>query len=280
MGWFSRNKPNIQQTSQRSNFPTGLWMKCDGCRELVLQEEVNRNLSVCPKCKHHYRLGARKRVKLILDENSFVELDQNVTSENPLNFVDKVPYAKRVKEAQIKTGEKDGFISGQGTINGRVVQIGTFNFSFMGGSMGAVIGEKVTRLFERSFDKKEPAIIITTSGGARMQEGALSLMQMAKTCSALRKLHEEGIPYWALLTDPTTGGVAASFAMLGDLILAEPNALIGFAGPRVIQQTIKQDLPVGFQRSEFLLKHGLIDSIVERHNLRDTFTRLVNFFPF
>lgn len=278
MGWFIRKKPNIKTLKQKSNFPSGLWKKCDGCSELVLQEEINNNLSVCPKCKYHYKYNARKRINLLLDENSFVELDQNIKSENPLHFVDKIPYSVRLNNAIKKTSENDAFISGHGTINGTGVQIGSFNFAFMGGSMGAVVGEKVTRLFERSLKTMEPAIVITSSGGARMQEGAFSLMQMAKTSVALQKLQKESIPYWVLLTDPTTGGVAASFAMLGDLLIAEPNALIGFAGPRVIQQTIKQELPQGFQRSEFLLKHGLIDSIVERHDLRDTFVRLTNFF--
>ena len=278
MGWFLRKKPSIRQTSQKSNFPSGLWLRCEGCGELILQEELRKNLSVCPKCRYHYRFSARDRIKLILDENSFVEIDQNIKSENPLHFIDKIPYSVRVKEAIAKTGELDAFMSGSGTINGRAVEIGSFNFSFMGGSMGAAVGEKITRLFERSLRNKAPAIIITASGGARMQEGAYSLMQMAKTSIALKRLQEESIPYWTLLTDPTTGGVAASFAMLGDLILAEPNALIGFAGPRVIQQTIKQDLPEGFQKSEFLLTHGFLYSIVERNNLRSACVSLVNFF--
>lgn len=278
MGWFLRKKPNIRQASQGSSFPSGLWQRCEGCGELILQEELKKNLSVCPKCGHHYRFNPRERIKLILDVNSFVEVDKNIQSENPLHFVDKRPYSVRVKEAVEKTRDFDAFISGSGTINGRAVEIGSFNFSFMGGSMGAVVGEKITRLFERSLENKKPAIIITASGGARMQEGAYSLMQMAKTSIALKRMQRESIPYWTLLTDPTTGGVAASFAMLGDLILAEPNALIGFAGPRVIQQTIKQDLPEGFQKSEFLLKHGFLDSIVARDNLRSTFVSLVNFF--
>lgn len=278
MGWFLRKKPNIKQASKKSNFPSGLWVKCEGCSELILQEELKRNLSICPKCRYHYRFNARDRIKLILDENSFVELDKNIRSENPLHFTDKLPYSVRIKEAIEKTKEMDAFISGSGKINGRSVQIGSFNFSFMGGSMGSAVGEKITRIFERSLNNKEPVIIIAASGGARMQEGAYSLMQMAKTSIALKRIQDESIPYWTLLTDPTTGGVAASFAMLGDLILAEPNALIGFAGPRVIQQTIKQDLPNGFQKSEFLLKHGFLDSIIERDKLRSTFAQLVNFF--
>jgi acetyl-CoA carboxylase carboxyl transferase subunit beta len=278
MGWFIRKKPNIKGQRQKSNFPTGLWKKCDGCDELVLLEDLNKNLSVCPRCKFHYKFNARKRINFILDEASFIEFDKNIKSENPLQFVDKIPYSVRINEAMKKTAENDAFISGYGTINGNGVQIGSFNFEFMGGSMGAVVGEKVTRLFERSLKLRQPSIIITSSGGARMQEGAFSLMQMAKTSAALQKLETKAIPYWVLLTDPTTGGVAASFAMLGDLILAEPNALIGFAGPRVIEQTIKQALPKGFQRSEFLLKHGFIDSIVERGELRNTFVRLTNFF--
>jgi len=276
--WIFRKKPAIQPSDKPSNIPSGMWFKCTGCRDVILQEEIEQNLSVCPKCELHYRYPARKRIELILDEGSLEELDQDLKASDPLKFVDKVPYKDRIQKAMKKSSENEAFISGTGRIEGMPVQIGSFNFDFMGGSMGSVVGEKVTRLFERSLETKQPAIVVSASGGARMQEGALSLMQMAKTSAALSRLNEAAIPYISILTDPTTGGVAASFSMLGDVIIAEPNALIGFAGPRVIQQTIKQKLPEGFQRSEFLLEHGIIDRIVHRKNLRKEVGRILNFF--
>ena len=278
MVWFFKKKPSLQKSSGRSKIPSGLWMRCEGCNEYVLQEEVENNLSVCPKCDYHYRFPARARLELILDDQSFQELDGNLRASDPLRFVDKVPYLDRIRRAEEGTSESEAFLSGTGTVEGVPVQIGSFNFAFMGGSMGSVVGEKVTRLFERAFEMKQPAIVISASGGARMQEGVLSLMQMAKTSCALSRLKETKIPYISLLTDPTTGGVAASFSMLGDFILAEPNALIGFAGPRVIQQTIKEELPEGFQRSEFLLGTGFLDAIVERKDLRRELGRLLKFF--
>lgn len=250
-----------------------VWRECKGCGELVYVPQLQ--LNVCYACGHHFQMPGIDRLLAMVDEGSFVETDMDFVPGDPLGFVDVKPYPERLIAAREKTGIHDAFRAGQAALEGRPLQIGTFEFAFLGGSMGSVVGEKVTRLFERALEAKQPAVVICASGGARMQEGLLSLMQMAKTCAALARLKEEGLPYIAVLTHPTTGGVAASFAMLGDAIFAEPGALIGFAGPRVIEQTIRQKLPEGFQRSEYLLEHGMIDRIVDRRQLRRELAQLI-----
>jgi acetyl-CoA carboxylase carboxyl transferase subunit beta len=250
-----------------------VWRECKGCGELVYVPQLE--LEVCYACGHHGRMRGIDRLLALVDPDSFVEFDTDLTAEDPMEFVDTRPYPERLAQAREKTGIQDGFRAGEATIEGRGVQIGTFEFAFLGGSMGSVVGEKVTLLFERALEAGQPAIVISASGGARMQEGLLSLMQMAKTCAALSRLKDQGVPYISVLTHPTTGGVAASFAMLGDVILAEPGALIGFAGPRVIEQTIRQKLPEGFQRSEYLLEHGMLDRIVDRRRLRGELSQLI-----
>ncbi len=250
-----------------------VWRECKGCGELVYVPQLQ--LAVCYACGHHGRMSGIDRLLALVDPDSFEEFDTGLTALDPLEFVDTQAYPDRLARAREKTGIQDGFRAGAATIEGRSVQIGTFEFAFLGGSMGSVVGEKVTLLFERALQRRQPAIVVSASGGARMQEGLLSLMQMAKTCAALARLKEAGQPYVSVLTHPTTGGVAASFAMLGDVILAEPGALIGFAGPRVIEQTIRQKLPEGFQRSEYLLEHGMLDRIVDRRELRGTISQLI-----
>ena len=244
------------------------WTQCNACRQLLYRREVERNLMVCPKCNYHFRISAADRLKLLIDEGSFVEFDGAMESLDPLHFKDRMRYPERIKESQQSTRIKEAMVGGKGTIQGQALMVGVMDFEFMGGSMGSVVGEKVARLAERAMDERCPLVIFCSSGGARMQEGILSLMQMAKTSAALARLKEKGFPYISVLTDPTTGGVSASFAMLGDVILAEPKAIIGFAGQRVIEQTIKQKLPEGFQRAEYLLEHGMIDLIVERKEMK------------
>ncbi|GAW67401.1 acetyl-CoA carboxylase subunit beta [Geoanaerobacter pelophilus] len=248
--------------------PEGLWTKCVSCGETIYTKDIESNLNVCPKCNHHYRVSSRKRLEILLDEGSFTEFDAGVVSVDFLDFKDSKSYQERIDAALAKGGSKDAIICGAGRIEGTPVQICVFDFSFMGGSMGSVVGEKITRGIERAISERTPCIIVSASGGARMQESILSLMQMAKTSAALAKLREEGLPFVSILTDPTTGGVTASFAMLGDINMAEPKALIGFAGPRVIEQTIRQKLPQGFQRSEYLLDHGMVDVIVDRSKMK------------
>ncbi len=270
MPWFDDLKtPRIKtQVSQRtSKVPEGLWVKCTQCGEILQSKILKDNDQVCPECDHHFRLSAAERIALLSDEGSFDEYAEELVSSDPLEFDDTKPYKDRLRSAANSTGIRDAFVSGKAKLGGLPYHLGVFEFKFMGGSMGVVVGEKVTRVFEGALKDKLPAVVVSSSGGARMQEGILSLMQMAKTTAILSKLRAEGIPYISVLADPTTGGVAASFAMLGDIILAEPNALVGFAGPRVIQQTIRQQLPEGFQRSEFLLKHGFVDRIVPRSEL-------------
>ncbi len=277
MAWWSREKSKkkpAEAVKAKRSVPSGLFEKCDGCAATVETERVKQAQWCCPLCGYHFVLPTEARIKLVLDEGSFVETDLTIQPEDPLAFVDSKRYADRLRGAQKSVGVPDAFKAGMGTIDGRRVSIGFFVFEFMGGSMGSVVGEKITRLFERARDERVPAIIFNASGGARMQEGILSLMQMAKTTAALARLKEAGLPYISVLLHPTTGGVAASFAMLGDVILAEPHALIGFAGPRVIEQTIRQKLPAGFQRSEFLLQHGMVDAIVKRSELKETLARL------
>ena len=278
MAWFSK-KPRIS-TGARPDEPSpsrmeGLWSKCDGCHEILYRQELEKNLNVCPLCGHHMAWPARERLANLLDEGSFEEHDRGLEAQDPLGFTDSKRYRDRLKSSRKSTGEDDAFISGTGRIDGVQVSVGCFVFNFMGGSMGSVVGEKVTRVFERAHQLGIPAIIFSASGGARMQEGIFSLMQMAKTSAAISRFREVRKPYISVLLHPTTGGVAASFSWLGDVIIAEPRALIGFAGPRVIEQTIRQKLPEGFQRSEFLLEHGMIDQIVHRKDLRARISQLV-----
>ena len=271
MAWFKREDKKIK-------IPEGLWIKCNYCREIIYRKEVEKSSMVCPKCKYHFYISVEDRIALITDDGSFREIDGSIHSLDPLEFKDSVKYKDRIKNYQKSTGYADAFIYGEGKINDSSVILGIFNFKFMGGSMGSVVGEKILRAAETSMNTKFPLIIVSASGGARMQEGILSLMQMAKTSAALSRLSEMCIPYISILTDPTFGGVTASFAMLGDIIIAEPKALIGFAGPRVVEQTIKQQLPDGFQRAEFLLEHGMIDMIVERKKLKETLSKVITFF--
>jgi acetyl-CoA carboxylase carboxyl transferase subunit beta len=276
MAWFKKAKtPQEQSDGKKVRVPEGLWTKCQNCRETLYSKDLEKNFSVCPKCNHHFRIPAGKRIELILDEGSFVEFDAEMVSVDFLEFKDSKSYQERIDAALAKGGSKDAVICGEGKIEGIPVQVAIFDFSFMGGSMGSVVGEKITRAIERSIDKKMPLIIVSASGGARMQESILSLMQMAKTAAALARLRTLGLPFISVLTDPTTGGVTASFAMLGDINMAEPKALIGFAGPRVIEQTIRQKLPEGFQRAEYLLEHGMIDLIVERKDMRQKLSQII-----
>ncbi len=270
MAWFRREKKPIEAAApeDRKVRTEGLWLKCDGCRSIVWKKDLEANLNVCPRCQFHYRIGALKRLELLFDDGAFVEHDAGLVSTDPLKFVDTKPYVERIQKAVKETGMKDAIVFGDGKLAGRPVQIGAMEFAFIGGSMGAVVGEKVTRAIERSLESRAPLVIISCSGGARMMEGVISLMQMAKISAALARLDDAGIPYISILTDPTTGGVTACYAMLGDLNVAEPGALIGFAGPRVIEQTIRQKLPEGFQRSEFLLEKGFLDAIVPRKDLK------------
>ena len=255
----------------------GLWIKCDGCGEIIYKQDVEKNLEVCPKCDEHFPLPVRKRLELVLDPGTFVEHDVGLESTDPLQFSDSKKYKDRIKASQKSAGEGEAFVSGFGRIAGRDVSIGAFHFGFMGGSMGSVVGEKVTRVFERATERRLPAIVFSASGGARMQEAIFSLMQMAKSSAALARFRHVQKPYISVLLDPTTGGVAASFAFQGDLILAEPRALIGFAGPRVIEQTIRQKLPEGFQRSEFLLEKGMLDLIVDRREMKAVIASALRF---
>lgn len=261
--------------SEQKIISAELWHKCDKCREIIFREDFEANMNVCPACNYHFYLDDCDRITLFLDKDSFSAYDSSLSSTDPLQFVDRKPYAQRLTELRQKLGQNDAIITGQGKLDGMVVKIGAFDFKFLGGSMGAVVGEKVTRLFQRGVTDRQPVVIFSASGGARMQEGLVSLLQMAKVCSALAQLKEEGVPFISVLTNPTTGGVAASFAMLGDVNIAEPDALIGFAGPRVIQQTIREKLPVGFQKSEYLLEHGMLDMICQRDKLRDTVSRIL-----
>ncbi len=279
VSWFRRRSIRPERSdSKKVAVPEGLWIKCNNCAEIVYSKEIDRNLKVCPKCDYHFRITARERIDLLVDPGTFVEFDDQLQSEDPLQFKDSQKYRDRVKTARKKTGLNDAVISGICTLDGVKVVLSVFDFFFMGGSMGSVVGEKVTRAAEKAVEERCGLIVISSSGGARMQEGALSLMQMAKTSAALARLRRERLPFISVLTDPTTGGVTASFAMLGDVNLAEPKALIGFAGPRVIEQTIRQELPEGFQRSEFVLEHGMIDRIVNRKELKKTIVNLMRAF--
>jgi acetyl-CoA carboxylase carboxyl transferase subunit beta len=275
MSWFDKTKATTDASEKRT-LGEGVFRRCDNCAETLLAEEFTNNHEVCPACGFHYRLSGEAWVELLVDPGSAEEHDPALVAADPLGFVDSRPYPERVRSSRKKTGLDDAMLCVSGTLAGRPVHVGTFLFRFMGGSMGSVVGEKITRMFERGADTKSPVILLSSSGGARMQEGVLSLMQMAKTVAALGRLRDAGQPFVSVLLNPTTGGVAASFALLGDVNIAEPKALIGFAGPRVIENTIRQKLPEGFQRSEFLLEHGMLDIIAERRELRATIARVLS----
>jgi len=265
----------IEIPNGKKSVPDGLWTKCKKCEEIIYNKELESNFMICPKCGYYFRLNVWQRLDMLLEKDTFSEAHGHITSSDPLNFSDSVKYVKRVNENKKKTGLKEAVVCGEGKMGSHRVAICVLEFGFMGGSMASAVGEKITRTIETAIKKRIPLIIVSSSGGARMQEGILSLMQMAKTSAALARLEKNGIPFISVLSDPTTGGVTASFGMLGDIIIAEPHALIGFAGPRVIEQTIRQKLPPDFQKSEFLLKHGMIDMIVERKDLKDTLIRLL-----
>lgn len=272
MVWFRKPrtpKKKPPRESRRVQVREGLWTKCDSCKEIIFHKDVEQAGNVCPRCDHHFRISARERLGRLMDDGHWDTFDDDIAPADPLEFTDTKPYDERLLAYQERTGLKDAFISATGAIGGQRVIIGVMEYGFMGGSMGSVVGEKVTRCAERAIEEGVPLLVVSCSGGARMQEGVLSLMQMAKISAALARLDEAGLPYVSILTDPTTGGVTASFAMLGDLNIAEPGALIGFAGPRVIEQTIRQKLPQGFQRAEFLLEHGMVDRVVRRSEMRD-----------
>ncbi|HEV2735137.1 MAG TPA: acetyl-CoA carboxylase, carboxyltransferase subunit beta [Longimicrobiaceae bacterium] len=274
MAWFRKPKTPLQAADRR-DLPANVWEKCPSCGEILYREKLKENWNVCPQCAHHLRLSANGYVALFTDEGSFREHDRNLRSGDPLEFVDLKPYRERLAQAERKSSHGDAVITGEGTLEGIPVFLAVMDFAFIGGSMGSVVGEKIARAGLRALQRKAPFIIVSASGGARMMEGIFSLMQMAKTSAVLAQLHEAGLPYFSILTDPTTGGVTASYAMLGDVNLGEPGALIGFAGPRVIEQTIKQELPEGFQRSEFLLEHGMLDAIVDRRAMKREVGRLL-----
>jgi acetyl-CoA carboxylase carboxyl transferase subunit beta len=281
MSWFKREKKPIENPTpveERRVRTEGLWTKCNSCRAIVWKKDLEANWEVCPKCEHHFRLGARRRLELLLDDEAWTEHDAELASSDPLEFSDTRPYAQRLHEARRKLGMQDAILTAEGRLGGRPVICCSMEFGFIGGSMGAVVGEKVARAIERSIEQKQPLVIVSCSGGARMMEGAVSLMQLAKVAAALGRLDEARIPFISILTDPTTGGVTASYAMLGDLNIAEPGALIGFAGPRVIEQTIRQKLPEGFQTAEFLLEHGFLDAVVPRKDLKPYVSQALSFF--
>jgi len=272
MAWFRREPAPLARRLSESRVPEGLWVKCGSCKEILYRKDLLKNLSVCPKCAFHFRVSARERLDMLFD-GPWEEFDRDLVSADPLGFRDSKPYKERLTAGKAKTDSWDALVSASGVMGGRSTLIGAMEYGFIGGSMGVVVGEKVTRSIERALAEKRPLVVVSCSGGARMMEGTLSLMQMAKISAALARLHEARLPFLSVLTDPTTGGVTASYAMLGDLNIAEPGALIGFAGPRVIEQTIRQKLPEGFQRSEFLLEHGMLDMVVDRRELKKTLVR-------
>jgi acetyl-CoA carboxylase carboxyl transferase subunit beta len=281
MTWWKRDKPSVTPDEGQRHVKTeGLWTKCDGCDQIIWRKSLDEGMAVCPKCGFHFRIDSETRLRYLFDDGQFEEFDAGLASSDPLSFVDSRPYIDRLASMRAQKGQPDAIRSARGTVEGKPVHICALELQFIGGSMGAVVGEKITRAIERSLEQKVPIVIVSASGGARMQEGAVSLMQMAKISAALMRLDEAGIPYISILTDPTTGGVTASFAMLGDLNIAEPGALIGFAGPRVIEQTIRQKLPQGFQKSEFLLQHGFLDAVVPRPELRAFIARSFQFFGY
>lgn len=280
MSWFSRKKPKLEEQDsdeERKVKTEGIFVKCPECDNALYRRELRESLQVCTHCNYHFRFFARERLDTLFDNGDYEKLDEEVTSADPLGFVDTKPYIERIESAKKASGLPEAIVSGKGTLGGHLVYAGAMDMSFIGGSMGSAVGEKITRLIERAIETRGAVIIFAASGGARMQEGTFSLMQMAKISAALARLHEAQLPFISVLTDPTTGGVTASFAMLGDVIIAEPKALIGFAGPRVIEQTIRQKLPKGFQRAEFLLEHGMVDMVVDRRELREKLIRLLDF---
>lgn len=277
MAWFRKEKKPKEPVGRKTlTIPEGLWVKCEGCKEIIYRKEVEQNLQVCPKCNHHFRLNARDRLRLLFDGN-WKEFAGDIRSADPLEFRDTKKYADRLKVYESRVGHDDAVVCAEGKIEKIATVVCAMEYAFMGGSMGSVVGEKITIGIERAIEKKNPVVIVSCSGGARMQEGIFSLMQMGKISAALARLADAGLPYVSVLTDPTTGGVTASFAMLGDINIAEPNALIGFAGPRVIEQTIRQKLPEGFQRSEFLVDHGMVDAIVPRHEMKTFIAKFLRF---
>ena len=277
MSWFMREPSKLQATEEDKRIRTeGLWVKCDGCRQIIWKKDLEENLNVCPKCNQHFRIDARTRLAILYDNADWEESEIDLASTDPLGFADIKAYKDRLRKAQADTGLKDAIINSRGAIDGRPAIISCMEYSFIGGSMGAVVGEAITRAIEYGLEEQKPVVIISASGGARMMEGVVSLMQMAKISAALARLDDAGIPYISILTDPTTGGVTASYAMLGDLNIGEPGALIGFAGPRVIEQTIRQKLPEGFQRSEFLLEHGFLDAVVHRKEMKSYLSRALS----
>ena len=277
MAWFKRESVQLDTSGEKKVKTEGLWVKCDQCRQIIWKKDLDQNFNVCPKCDRHFRIDARTRLGYLMDDGKYDIEDNNLVSTDPLHFTDLKPYATRLKRSQEDTGLSDAIINARGKIEGKPVIVSAMEYSFIGGSMGTVVGETITRAIEKATTEKTPLIVISASGGARMMEGVISLMQMAKISSALARLDNAKVPYISLMTDPTTGGVTASFAMLGDLNIAEPGALIGFAGPRVIEQTIRQKLPEGFQRSEFLLEHGMLDAVVRRHDLKSYIARSLDF---
>src|SRR6266545_5201216 len=278
MAWFKKTRKPIESSGEKpSRVPEGLWVKCPGCSQIIYNKDLDKNLQVCPKCAHHFRINAAERLQALFDAGEWTEYFPNLTSNDPLKFTDTKPYRTRLKDTMSKTGMNDAVIVATGKLDGLDVVVAAMEYAFIGGSMGVVVGEKITRAIEMALDRHNPAIVISCSGGARMMEGALSLMQMAKVSAALAKLDRARLPFISVLTDPTTGGVTASFAMLGDLNIAEPKALIGFAGPRVIEQTIRQTLPDGFQRSEFLLEKGMIDLVVDRREMKAAIANALRF---
>ena len=272
--WFAK-KEKSTGSSERLNIPGDVWVKCTSCSEILFQKDLESNQKVCPKCGFHFRISPKDRIRYTFDTNTFIEKDTTLGPTDFLRFFDTESYADRIRKAQSKSGQNDAVVSGTASINGLPVNTAIMNFAFMGGSMGSVVGEKITRIIERSVEDFKPVVVFTSSGGARMQEGIMSLMQMAKTSAALERLNEQRVPYISVLCDPTTGGTSASFAILGDINIAEPGALISFAGPRVIEQTIRQKLPKGFQRSEFLLAHGMVDMVTDRRELKTTLSTIL-----
>jgi acetyl-CoA carboxylase carboxyl transferase subunit beta len=277
MTWFKRQSGDLESSGEKKVRTEGLWVKCEDCRQIIWKKDLEENLNVCPKCEKHFRVDARTRISQLLDDDQIETFGNDLVSTDPLKFVDLKSYASRLKQAKKDTGLNDAVINARGKLNGRSVIVSAMEYAFIGGSMGAVVGEAITRAIEDAHNSKSPIIIISASGGARMMEGVISLMQLAKISAALSRLDEAKVPYISVLTDPTTGGVTASFAMLGDLNIAEPGALIGFAGPRVIEQTIRQKLPAGFQRSEFLLEHGMLDAVVPRKQMKSYISRALDF---
>jgi len=277
MTWFKRQTGEVDASGEKRVLTEGLWVKCDGCRKIIWKKDLEDNLSVCPSCDRHFRIDARTRLEQLLDNGKYETFDDALASTDPLKFADLKSYSSRLHQAQKETGLKDAVINAAGTLEGRPVIVSSMEYAFIGGSMGAVVGEKITRAVERATNDGRPLIVVSASGGARMMEGVISLMQLAKISAALARMDSAKVPYISVLTDPTTGGVTASYAMLGDLNIAEPGALIGFAGPRVIEQTIRQKLPEGFQRSEFLLQHGMLDAVVPRKEMKAYIVRALAF---